>query len=61
MSDAYHDGMVFNPLYNFNYKHRTRTLSIYNMCYVSLSIVPCYEETKINMIETKFYSKDVVR
>ena len=54
------DCMVLYSLYHLNYKHQTKTLPNYIECYVSLMIVPCYEEKKIIMIKIKFYNEDIV-
>ena len=41
---GHHDSMVLYPLYNPNFKHRTRTLLNYNKKHVSLLTVHNYEE-----------------
>ena len=45
---GHHDCTILYPLHNLNCKHWTRILPIYNKCYASILIVPCYVMKNLN-------------
>ena len=60
---GHHDSTILYPLYNLNYKHRTRAWTKYNKGYASLLIVHSYEEEEkiiITKINTKSQNKNIL-